>query len=64
MEVASPISLAELPIPIACKSGGFEKSPKKPGDWDLKQGEFQNMCQIKTTMTDYCWRALASQHTI
>ena len=25
----------------------FAKSPEKPGDWDLKPGDFQNMCQIK-----------------
>ena len=25
------------------------KSPEKPGDWDLKPGDFQNMRQIKKT---------------
>ena len=38
---------ADLPTPITCKSGGFEKSPEKPGDWDLKPGDFQNMHQIR-----------------
>ena len=22
----------------------LKKSPKKPGDWDVKPGDFQNMC--------------------
>ena len=22
----------------------LKKSPEKPGDWDLKPGDFQNMC--------------------
>ena len=26
---------------------GLKKSPEKPGDWDLKPGDFQNMRQIK-----------------
>ena len=38
---------SDLLIPITWKSGGFEKSPEKLGDWDLKQGDFQNMHQIK-----------------
>ena len=25
----------------------LKKSPEKPGDWDLKPGDFQNMRQIK-----------------
>ena len=25
----------------------LKKSPQEPGDWDLKPGDFQNMCQIK-----------------
>jgi len=31
----------------------LEKSPEKPGDWDLQPGDFKNMRQIKTTTTDY-----------
>ena len=27
----------------------LKKSPEKPGDWDLKPGDFQNMRQIKKT---------------
>ena len=38
---------SDLLIPITWKSGGFEKSPEKLGDWDLKQGDFQNMHQIE-----------------
>ena len=25
----------------------WKRSPGKPGDWDLKLGDFQNMCQMK-----------------
>ena len=32
---------------------GLKKSPEKPGDWDLKPGDFQNMRQIKKKPTDY-----------
>ena len=38
---------SDLLIPSTWKSGGFEKRPEKLGDWDLKQGDFQNMHQIK-----------------
>ena len=34
--------------PLNHASGVFEKSCRKPEDWDLlKPGDFQNMCQIK-----------------
>jgi len=36
--------MADLPTSKTCKSGDVEKSPEKPGDWDLKPGDFQNMC--------------------
>ena len=35
-----------LPNYITCKSGGFEKSPEKPGDYDLKPGDFKNISKI------------------
>ena len=28
----------------------LQKSPEKPGDWDLKPGDFQNMCKMKIKM--------------
>ena len=31
----------------------LKKGPEKPGDWDLKPGDFQNMRQIKKNPTDY-----------
>ena len=32
----------------------LKKSPEKPGEWDLKPGDFKNMRQIKKkTTTDY-----------
>ena len=33
-----PLSHANLEV--------LKTSPEKPGDWDLKPGDFQNMCQI------------------
>ena len=39
--------IADLPTPKPCKSGEFEKKPQKPGVWDLKPGNFQNMCQMR-----------------
>ena len=33
-----PLSHANLDV--------LKTSPEKPGDWDLKPGDFQNMCQI------------------
>ena len=31
----------------------LKTSPEKPGDWDLKPGDFQSMRQIKKKTTDY-----------
>ena len=28
----------------------LQKSPEKPGDWDLKPGDFQNVCKMKMKM--------------
>lgn len=40
--------IADLPTPKQCKSGVFEKKKtQKPGVWDLKPGNFQNMCQMR-----------------
>ena len=39
---------SDLPTPKSYKFGVFEKSCQKPGDWDLKPGDFQNMHQIKS----------------
>ena len=41
---------SDNPTPKPYKFGVFEKSCQKPGDWDLKPGDFQNMCQIKPKM--------------
>ena len=35
--------------PSLANMEGLKKSPEKPGDWDLKPGDFQNMRQIKKT---------------
>ena len=37
-------TVADLPTLKTSKSGDFEKkSQEKPGDWDLKLGDFQKM---------------------
>ena len=38
MQTFQPLSHANLEV--------LKTSPEKPGDWDLKPGDFQNMCQI------------------
>ena len=48
-------SFLDLPTPITCKSGGFEKSPEKPGDWVLRPGDFQNMHQVKKKKKQIIW---------
>ena len=35
-------------------SNPHHKGPEKPGDWDLKPGDFQNMCQIKRKQQIIC----------
>ena len=32
--------------PLSHANQVLKTSPEKPGDWDLKPGDFQNMCQI------------------
>ena len=43
---------SDLPTPITCKSGGFEKKPRKTGRL-RPQTWRRDMRQIKTTMRDY-----------
>ena len=31
----------------------LQKSPEKPGDWDLKPGDFQNMCKMKILLPHF-----------
>ena len=38
LQTFQPLSHANLEV--------LKTSPEKPGDWDLKPGDFQNMCQI------------------
>jgi len=50
---------SDLPTPITCKSGGFEKQAQKNLEIkDLKPGDFKNMRQsIKPTTTDYFFQS-------
>jgi len=34
----------------------LQKKPEKPGDWDLKPGDFQNMCKMKIKMEDFLFQ--------
>jgi len=36
----------------------LKKSPEKPGDWDLKPGDFQNMCLMKIKMVDFLFQGI------
>ena len=36
----------------------LQKSPEKPGDWDLKPGDFQNMCKMKIKMVDFLFQGI------
>ena len=38
LQTFQPLSHANLEV--------LKTSPEKPGNWDLKPGDFQNMCQI------------------
>ena len=34
----------------------LQKSPEKPGDWDLKPGDYQDMCKMKIKMEDFLFQ--------
>ena len=36
----------------------LQKSPEKPGDWDLKPGDFLNMCKMKIKMVDFLFQGI------
>ena len=36
----------------------LQKSPETPGDWDLKPGDFQNMCKMKIKMVDFLFQGI------
>jgi len=36
----------------------LQKSPEKPGDLDLKPGDFQNMCKMKIKMVDFLFQVI------
>ena len=36
----------------------LQKSPEKAGDWDLKPGDFQNMCKMKIKMVDFLFQGI------
>ena len=36
----------------------LKKSPEKPGDYDLKPGDFQKMCQMKIKMVDLLFQGI------
>ena len=31
----------------------LKKSPEKPGDWDLKPGDFQKKCEVKIKKIEF-----------
>ena len=43
------ISVTDLPTPVTCKSGGFEKQAQKNLEIRTSFWDFKNVCQIKTT---------------
>jgi len=34
----------------------LQKNPEKPGDLDLKPGDFQNICKMKIKMEDFLFQ--------
>ena len=48
----------DLPTSKTCKSGDLAKKPEKPGDWDLKPGDFQNICKMKIKMVDFLFQGI------
>jgi len=36
----------------------LQKSPEKPGDWDLKPGDLQDMCKMKIKMVDFLFQGI------
>jgi len=36
----------------------MQKGQEKPGDWDFKPGDFQNMCKMKIKMVDFLFQGV------